>query len=288
MTENRQILWKKTSLIYMAKQKIGFSMEKLDFKKRYKGFLIGILIVIIYYWAISGTDVSIVAFVKGAPFMLDFILRMFPPDIHNLTRFLSKAIETLQMAIMGSTMGALAALPLSFLAARNIMSSRFVYHTVRSVFDICRGINEIVWGLLFVSMVGLGPFPGVLALAVHVMGALGRYFSEAIETVDPEIIKAILSTGATKFQVVIRGVFPQVKPLFINYALYYLENNFRAATVLGLVGAGGIGMELLTSMRLFRNAEVLTILIIMVSMVTIIDRLSAYIRKEIIKVEIIE
>lgn len=288
MTEDRQILREKTSLIYLAKQKIGFAMEKLDFKKKYKGLVVGILIVIIYYWAASGTDVSIVAFVKGAPFILDFILRMFPPDIHNLTRFLSKAVETLQMAIMGSTMGALAALPLSFLAARNITSSGFVYHTVRSVFDICRGINEIVWGLLFVSMVGLGPFPGVLALAVHVMGALGRYFSEAIETVDPESIKAILSTGATKFQVVIRGVFPQVKPLFINYALYYLENNFRAATVLGLVGAGGIGMELLTSMRLFRNAEVLTILIIMVSIVTIIDRLSAYIRKGIIKVEIIE
>jgi phosphonate transport system permease protein len=159
---------------------------------------------------------------------------------------------------------------------------------VRSIFDFCRGINEIVWGLIFVSMVGLGPFPGVLALAAHVTGALGRYFSEAIETVDPEVIKAIVSTGANKIQIIVRGILPQVKPLFINYSLYYLENNFRAATVLGLVGAGGIGMELLTSMRLFKNREVLTILIIMVAMVAIIDRISAFIRKKIVKVEIIE
>jgi len=165
------------------------------------------------------------------------------------------------------------------------MPNKFVYHSIRTIFDVCRGINEIVWGLVFVSMVGLGPFPGTLALSAHVTGALGRYFSEAIETVDPEVIKAILSTGASKVKVIIRGIIPQVKPLFINYSLYYLENNFRAATVLGLVGAGGIGMELITSMRLFRNREVLTILVIMVTMVVLIDRISAYIRKRIVKVE---
>ncbi|MFH1593044.1 MAG: phosphonate ABC transporter, permease protein PhnE [Candidatus Woesearchaeota archaeon] len=250
---------------------------------KYKSLLIGLLIVIIYYWAIRGTDTSPVNFVKGVPFMIDFIKRMFPPDISNLGRFLMKAVETLQMAIVGSSLGALIALPLSFLAARNIMPNRFVYQTIRTLFDALRGINEIVWGLIFVSMVGLGPFPGVLALAAHVTGALGRYFSEAIETIDPEATMAILSTGANKIQVIVRGIIPQVKPHFINYSLYYLENNFRAATVLGLVGAGGIGMELLTSMRLFRNREVLTILIIMVAMVTIIDRFSAYMRKRIVK-----
>ena len=220
--------------------------------------------------------------------MADFLRRMFPPDISNLGRFLLKAIETLQMAIVGSTIGALIALPLSFLAARNIMPNKFIYHSIRTIFDVCRGINEIVWGLIFVSMVGLGPFPGVLALAAHVTGALGRYFSESIETVDPEMIKAVISTGANKIQVIARGIFPQVKPLFINYTLYYLENNFRAATVLGLVGAGGIGMELITSMRLFRNREVLTILIIMILMVMAIDRFSAYIRKKIVRVESLE
>lgn len=260
--------------------------KKFNFsKKKYGGILIGLLVVIIYYWAISGTDTNLTNFVKGIPFMADFVGRMFPPDISNLGTFLMKAIETLQMAIVGSTLGALIALPLSFLAARNIMPNKYIYHLVRSIFDICRGINEIVWGLIFVSMVGLGPFPGVLALTVHVTGALGRYFSEAIETVDPEAIKAIISTGANKIQVIVRGIFPQVKPLFLSYVFYYLESNFRAATVLGLVGAGGIGMELLTSIRLFRNQEVLTILIIMVVMIMIIDRTSAYIRKRIVNVE---
>jgi len=264
-------------------------MKKIKLPKwKYKGLFIGLLIVIIYYWALTGTDTSPTTFAKGLPFMADFLRRMFPPDISNLGRFLLKAIETLQMAIVGSTIGALIALPLSFLAARNIMPNKFIYHSIRTIFDVCRGINEIVWGLIFVSMVGLGPFPGVLGLAAHVTGALGRYFSESIETVDPEVIKAIISTGANKIQVIVRGIFPQVKPLFINYILYYLENNFRAATVLGLVGAGGIGMELLTSMRLFKNREVLTILIIMVSMITIIDRSSAYIRKKIVKVEALE
>ncbi len=257
-------------------------------QNKYKGLLIGILIIIIYYWAIKGTNTSPVYFVKGLPFMYDFISRMFPPDFSKLGLFLLKAIETLQMAIVGSTIGALIALPLSFLAARNIMHNKFIYHITRTFFDICRGINEIVWGLIFVSMVVLGPFPGVLALAAHVTGALGRYFSEAIESVNPETIRAIISTGANKLQVIIRGIIPEVKPSFINYSLYYLENNFRAATVLGLVGAGGIGMELLTSMKLFKNQEVLTILIIMVLMVLLIDRFSAFIRKKVLKLEKIE
>ncbi len=276
----------------MVKLKSGISMEKLDFKaklpKKYKPFMIGILIIIVYYWAFTGTETSITNFVQGFPFVIDFLGRMFPPDITHLGKFLMKALETLQMAIVGSSIGALIALPLSFLAARNIMPNKIIYHTVRTFFDIFRGINEIIWGLIFVSMVGLGPFPGVLALAAHVTGALGRYFSESIETVNPEIIKAIISTGANKVQVIVRGVIPQVKPLFTNYILYYLENNFRAATVLGLVGAGGIGMELLTSMRLFKNREVLTILIIMIIMITMIDRFSAFIRKRIIKAETLE
>ena len=254
-------------------------------KWKYKGMLIALVVVVIYYWAFTGTQTSPTNFAKGIPFMIDFIGRMFPPDFSNINLFLSKAVETLQMAIVGSSLGALIALPLSFLAARNIMPNKFIYHTIRSIFDAFRGINEIVWGLIFVSMVGLGPFPGVLALAAHVTGALGRYFSESIETADPEKIKAIISTGANKIQVIVRGIFPQVKPLFINYSLYYLENNFRAATVLGLVGAGGIGMELITSMRLFKNQEVLAILIIMVLMVTAIDRFSAYIRKKVVRVE---
>lgn len=265
-------------------------MEKSVIKlpKKYTSIIIGLIFIGVYYWALRGTETSVVNFLEGVPYFIDFTTRMFPPDFTNFNLFFSKTIETLQMAIMGTSLGTIIALPLSFLAARNVMSNKIIYNFIRGFFDMCRGINEIVWGLIFVSMVGLGPFPGVLALTAHVTGALGRYFSESIETVNPEIIKAIISTGANKFKTIVCGIIPQVKPLFMNYILYYLENNFRAATVLGLVGAGGIGMELITSIRLFKNKEVLAILIIMISTVIVIDRISAHIRKKLVGVKIIQ
>ncbi len=237
-----------------------------------------LLIVGIYYWAIEGSNSNPVTFFKGFPFMTEYMARMFPPDLSILGRVIISAGDTLQMAIMGTTFGAAIAFPLAFLAARNVMPYRRVYQATRTLFDFCRGINEIVWALLFVSMVGLGPFPGVLALTVHLTGALGKYFSEAIENVDQELVVAIASTGANRVQTVYYGVVPQIRTLFVGYTFYYLEHSFRAATVLGLVGAGGIGIELINSVRLFKSQEVLTILIVMVVTVIMIDRLSAFVR----------
>lgn len=250
--------------------------------RRLRHFILMIAIVLIYWWAIRGTNTNLGELIKGIPYMVEFIIRMFPPDFGILNIAIKEAEETLQIAVMGTTIGAVIALPLSFLAARNTTPNKFVYHSIRTVFDICRGINEIVWALLFVSMVGLGAFPGVLALAIHLIGALGKYFSESIETINQDIVKAIVATGANRVQVIIYGIIPEIKPLFISYILYYFEHSIRAATILGLVGAGGIGMELMTSMRLFKTHEVLTILIIMVLMVISVDRISAYIRNRII------
>ena len=263
----------------MKKQEAKLS-SKLPWK--YKGLIIGLLVAIIYYWALTGTQTSPTSFVKGIPFMIDFVKRMFPPDITHLSQFLQKAVETLQMAIVGSSIGAIIALPLSFLAARNIMPNKYVYHLIRTIFDALRGINEIIWGLIFVSMVGLGPFPGVLALSAHVTGALGRYFSEAIETVDQEVIKAIVSTGANKIQVISRGILPQVKPLFINYILYYLENNFRAATVLGLVGAGGVGRIIETQRIFLRFDRISPIIVFILAIVILIEQVSVYVRRKVL------
>ncbi len=257
-------------------------------KKKYGNILIGIAICAIYLWSLKGTDTNIIKFIEGMPHLIDFLSRLFPPDPNVVHDSFKKIIETIQMAIVGSTLGAIIAFPISLLAARNIVSNKFVYHICRGFFDMLRGIHEMVWALIFVSMVGLGPFPGVLALTAHVTGALGRYFSEAIETVDPEIIKAIISTGASKTQVVVRGIFPEIKPLVLSYYLYYLEHNFRSATVLGLVGAGGIGMELITSIRLFKYHQLLTILIAMTITITVLDRISAFIRKKITDVGYIE
>jgi phosphonate transport system permease protein len=235
-------------------------------------------VVGVYYWAIKGSDSNPATLFSGLPNMFDFVVDMFPPDLSRLGTYLSSVGETLQMAIMGTTFGAAIALPLSFLAARNVMPYRPVYQATRTLFDLCRGINEIVWALLFVAMVGLGPFPGVLALTVHLIGALGRYFSEAIEATNPELVTAMASTGANRFQTVYFGILPQVRTLFVGYTFYYLEHCFRAATILGLVGAGGIGVELKVSMSLLKYHEVLTILIIMVLTVIMIDRVSAFVR----------
>jgi len=237
-----------------------------------------LVVAAIYYWAIEGTDSNPVTFFRGFPHIIDYIERMFPPDLSILGGLMGPVGETLQMAIMGTTFGAIIALPLSFLAARNVMPYRPVYQATRTLFDLCRGINEIIWALIFVAMVGLGPFPGVLALTVHLVGALGRYFSEAIEAVDQELVVAVASTGANRVQTVYYGIVPQVRTLFIGYTFYYLEHCFRAATVLGLVGAGGIGFELITSVKLFKSQEVLTTLIVMVITVILIDRLSAFVR----------
>ncbi len=236
----------------------------------------------IYYWAIEGSNSNPVTLFKGLPNMFDFIADMFPPEFGEWWGYLGGIGETLQMAIMGTTFGVAIALPLSFLAARNVMPYRPVYQAIRTFFDICRGINEIIWALLFVAMVGLGPFPGVLALTVHLIGALGRYFSEAIEATSPDLPTAIASTGANRIQTVYFGILPQVRTLFVGYTLYYLEHCFRAATVLGLVGAGGIGVDLKVSMSLLKYHEVLAILILMVLTVIAIDRISALIRMRLI------
>jgi phosphonate transport system permease protein len=239
----------------------------------------GLLIVVgIYYWAIKGTDTNPATFFRGIPYMWDFFVGMFPPDVAILPQALTAIGETIQMAIMGTTLGAIIAFPLSFLAARNVMPYRPVYQATRTLFDLCRGINEIVWALLFVAMVGLGPFPGVLALTVHLIGALGRYFSEAIENTNQELVTAIASTGANRVQTVYYGIIPQVRTLFVGYTFYYFEHCFRAATVLGLVGAGGIGLLLQESISLIRYQETLTILILMVVTVVLIDRISAFMR----------
>jgi len=249
-------------------------------KKLIINFTVGIMIILTIIWASEGTNTSLFRFLSGLPEIRSYSQEMFPPDLTILPSLISKVGETIQIAIMGTLIGTLVALPLSFMAARNVMKVKVIYQLTRGFFDICRGVSEVVWALLFVSMVGLGPFPGVLALSVHLAGALGRYFSEAIETVNSDVVNAIRATGARNIHVLRNAVFPEIKPLVYNYVLYYFEHSVRAATVLGLVGAGGIGFELLTSIRLFRLNQVLTILIVMIALVILIDRISALIRSK--------
>lgn len=237
--------------------------------------------IAVLWWAALGSQLSVVELVKGAPWMADFIGRMFPPNWEFMGKLVVPAIETIQIAIWGTLLGVVLAVPVCFLAARNITPNGAVFHFMRQVLNIARGINEIILALIFVAAVGLGPFPGVLALALHGAGMLGKFFAESIEEIDQGPIEALRSTGAGPIQIIVFGVMPQVITAWIAVILYRFETNLRQATVLGMVGAGGIGFELVGSMKLFQYQDTATCILVIVVMVMTADFISSKLRARI-------
>jgi phosphonate transport system permease protein len=213
--------------------------------------------------------------VSGIHGMADMIRRAMPPDFSQLPATAWPMLETIDIALFGTLAGIVLALPLSILAAANVTPSRWLYHMSRAVIGFTRAVPDLVWALLFVTAVGLGPFPGGLALAVHSVGMLGRLFAEVIENMDTAPIEALTLTGATRLQVFSHGVLPGVLPALTGVGLYRLDENIRSSLVLGFVGAGGIGFQLLTAMNLFQYQQVSLLLIIIFLVVLIAERLSA-------------
>jgi len=260
--------------------------------------LIGAAIIAIYVIAFWQTETDPFMLVMGMPDMARFFAGMFPPHFFGWDQpyfynkesefqyILLAALETFQMAVLGTVLAVAFGFALAMLAARNITPNVFIYHGTRTLCDGFRGISEVVWALLFVAMVGLGPFTGVLALAVHNTGALGKFFSEAIEAMDEGILESVEASGATRTQIFFHGIIPELGTLFMSYILYYFEHNLRQAMVLGIVGAGGIGIELLLAMKYFNFDKALSVIIVMLVMVIITDRLSGLIRKRLVGGEI--
>jgi len=182
------------------------------------------------------------------------------------------------VAIWGTIFGVFLALPFCFFAARNLSPHPAVFHFMRQVLNAMRGINEIILALIFVAAIGLGPFAGVLALAVHGAGMLGKFFAEAIEDIDNGPIEAFRSAGVGRFKTVVFGVLPQVLPQWLGTIFYRLETNVRQATVLGMVGAGGIGFELISSMKLFQYQDTAMCILVILGMVLATDLISSRIR----------
>lgn len=232
-------------------------------------------------WSWAGSGFSIGRFVDGLPRMGEFLVRMWPPNFSKFPTIVQLLVETLQMAIVGTLFGALLSLLLAF-GATSTISPRWLYATTRFVLNVLRSIPELIFALMFVSAVGLGPFAGILAIIIGSMGSIGKVYAEAMESVDPGPVLALTSTGASRRQVVAFGVLPQASPLLVSYTLLLFEGNVRGATILGLVGAGGIGMELTTAMRLYDYGHLFAIVISIVVLVTVIDRLSAFIRKKLV------
>lgn len=286
-----------------------------------RGLLITLAIVGVFAWSLSGVGPSATNRVTSIfdPFiaMGNLIGRMLPPDFEvankqqvRVTLFgqtvvdttleasritilgrelqigwlpiITATFETIQMAIIGTLAAVIMALPFSLLAARNVSPHPVIYQVVRLILNFLRSIPELVYALLFVAAVGLGPFTGVLALAFGSVGSLARVFSEAIEQIDPAQVNAVRATGASGLQTFIYSVLPQAVPLFISYSIIYFESNVRHATILGYVGAGGVGFLLFKYTGTSDYGKVLGAALVLVVAVTIIDRFSSWVRQRFI------
>ena len=191
----------------------------------------------------------------GAHGMADILRRAVPPDVQHLQPALAGVLETFDIALLGTCAAVLLSLPLAVCAAENVIPSRGLYLAARGVIAVTRAVPDVVWALLFVTAVGLGPFPGVLALSVHSIGMLGRLFAETIEDIDMGPIEALSITGANPVQIVTHAIFPGLLPSLVGISLYRLDENVRSSLVLGFVGAGGIGFLILTAMNLFQYRQ---------------------------------
>lgn len=219
--------------------------------------------------------------VTGVHGMIDILGRSMPPDFSQFMPSLWPALETIDLAIFGTVFGVIMAFPLAVLAAANVSPSRQLYFVARTIIGICRVVPDLVWALLFVTAVGLGPFPGALALAVHSIGMLGRLFAEVIEDMDMGPVEALTLTGASRMQVFTHAVIPGVLPSLLGISLFRFDENLRSSLVLGFVGAGGIGFQLLTAMNLFQYQTVSFLLIITFVLVVCAERFSAFLRSRV-------
>lgn len=243
--------------------------------------VLGLVILAMYGWFLVAAEVSAFRFLRGLPWMADFVRRMVPPDLSVLGSAVTGALQTLQIAVIGTTVAAILALPLGFLSARNVVSAP-IFYPARALLNLFRSVDTMVYALFFVAAVGLGPFPGVLAVVTYTAMTLAKLYSEAIEGIDPGPVEAIAATGASRLQVLRFGMLPQVLPLFASYVLYRLETNIRAATILGFVGAGGIGFYIQTYLRMINYPAASAVLLVLVLMVMGVDFTSSRLRARIV------
>jgi phosphonate transport system permease protein len=233
---------------------------------------------LVLLWAWNGADIRPLDLAKDSGNMRKFLAEFFPPNFRDWRTYLREMIVTLHIAIWGTVLAIFFAIPFGLLSSSNIVPV-WVYQPVRRLMDACRAINEMVFAMLFIVAIGLGPFAGVLALWVHTTGTLAKLFSEAVEAIDPRPVEGVRATGASALEEIFYGVIPQVLPLWISYSLYRFESNVRSASVVGMVGAGGIGVVLYEVIRGFEYAQTCAVMLIIIVFVSSIDLMSARIRR---------
>jgi phosphonate transport system permease protein len=210
------------------------------------------------------------------------VMRMLPPDPGRFNLYLDAMLETLAIALLGTLLAAIAAFPLGFLAARNTTLNRLVQFMARRSFDTLRGVDILIWALIWINVVGLGPFAGVLALFMSDLGIFGKLFSEAIEAADNKPVEGVLSTGGTATASVRFGVLPQMMPVMLSQVLYAFESNTRSASIIGIVGAGGIGLILSEQIRTLELQQMSFVILMILVTVSVIDYFCSKLRFAII------
>lgn len=255
------------------------AIPKHSLQVRAKTWLIWLALIVLLVWSWGPAEMSkTIGLFTDWRNMAEFASGFLNPNFANWRLYLAEMIETVQIAIWATALAVFFGIPFAILASSNVCPQWIVQPT-RRLMDAFRAIHEMVFALLFVVAVGLGPVAGVLALAIHNIGIIAKLFSEAVEAIDPRPVEGIRATGATRLQEVIFGVVPQVMPLWSSYTLYRLETNVRSATVLGIVGAGGIGQSLYENIRSFQYSDTAAIILIVIATVVIVDIVSALIRK---------
>lgn len=244
-------------------------------------FTVAIVLLLLWGSAVQ-TEATFGELIQGLPNMLDLLKEMFPPKWSYLDNIWAAMLETIRMALLGTTLGAILAIPIALLSAANIAKRKWIYYPVRFLLNLVRTVPDLLLAALFVAIFGLGALPGIFALAIFSLGLIAKLSYEALETIDPGPLEAMTSAGAHPIQIINYGVVPQIRPHFISFVLYTFEINVRAAAVLGLVGAGGIGHYYEVTLGFLEYDKTCIIIIVTLAVVLLIDYISSKLREKLI------
>lgn len=239
----------------------------------------------LFLYGLTTLETSLWKIVTGIGNLGTFVVLMLPPDPGSFARaviFVKALFETIAIAFLGTVLAAMLALPLGFIAARNVVANRIVHFLARRSLDTVRGVDALIWALIWVNVVGLGPFAGMLAIMTSDLGAFGKLYSEAIEAADRRAVDGVASVGGGKAHEIRFGLLPQVLPVIASQVLYYIESNTRSSTIIGIVGAGGIGLYLAETIRTLEWQQVSFLILLVLAAVSAIDFLSGKLRFAII------
>ncbi|CAN7720362.1 phosphonate ABC transporter, permease protein PhnE [Bosea sp. LjRoot237] len=239
----------------------------------------------LFLYGLTTLETSLWKIIAGFSNLGTFVALMLPPDPGSFARaiiFVKALFETIAIAFLGTILAAILAFPLGFLAAKNVVANNLIHFLARRSLDTVRGVDALIWALIWVNVVGLGPFAGMLAIMTHNLGELGKLFSEAIEAIDRKPVEGVASVGGGKLHEIRFGLIPQVLPVIASQVLYYIESNTRSSTIIGIVGAGGIGLYLAETIRTLEWQQVSFLILLVLAAVTAIDFLSNRLRFAII------